>query len=214
MKNFLWLATLASALYCSRGVAQVSVDVPGGPSVDVGGGQVTVDPNANVNTPDVQVDTPNADVNVPDANVNVAPNATVAPNVNVNPPAASGNVQADVNAGVNADRDRADNRWRYRYHNGRWWYWQPNNSWVYWGGDRWNNYVAGQPFYGGPARRFNYYRGYNDGYYGNRYYDGYDGYYGDRYYDGYRGNRPYNYNNRGYYGRPGVNVGPGIRFNF
>jgi hypothetical protein len=52
--------------------------------------------------------------------------------------------------------------------------------------------------------RYNRYRYYDDGYYGNRYYD--DGYYGNRYYgDPYYGH----YRNRG----PGIGLGP-LRFGF
>jgi hypothetical protein len=38
---------------------------------------------------------------------------------------------------------RADNRWRYKFHQGTWWYWLPSNRWTFWTGDEWRPYSAG-----------------------------------------------------------------------
>ncbi|MCC7086975.1 MAG: hypothetical protein IT427_18400 [Pirellulales bacterium] len=39
-------------------------------------------------------------------------------------------------------QDRANDRWRFRFHNGEWWYWMPGNFWVYYRGNHWNRYDA------------------------------------------------------------------------
>lgn len=139
-----------------------------------------------------------------------------------------------TSANMNA-RDRnsrtANNRWRYKRHNGEWWYWTANNNWLFWRNGRWNRYNP-DTFQNRVARRVEdggarYVRNYDDRYYdrsynSRRYYDGtYDSgrYYNDRFYDGggrywsgYRGD-PRNYGGYdgfryGYgagYGNPYVN---------
>jgi hypothetical protein len=131
--------------------------------------------------------------------------------------------QDDHRQGTNT---QANNRWRYKRHNGEWWYWTSDNSWVYWRNSRWNPYdpasfqlpgtryverryvqegarpyVEDNRYYSTPTRRYSTgYRGpYGDGFYqgGRRYYGGgYDGY--GRYDDYGRGF--YDGRNRGGYG--------------
>lgn len=217
MRSFMWIAALAAAFYCTPSLAQVPdlpADIPNQPAADVegqfsgevqAGDQVRGQFNGRV---DGQID----------ADVDQLPNANTA---------GQAEVEANVQSGASdSDRNRGDNQWRYRRHNGRWWYWTPNNSWVYWNNNQWNPYVAGQSFRNNPARQYNYYRGpgnaydnrydgYYDGYnrsyrgYDNRYYDGYNNRYNNGYYGPGRGNYQ-RYNNQ-----PGVQVGPGgVRLNF
>lgn len=131
---------------------------------------------------------------------------------------------------------QADNRWRYKRHNGEWWYWTNDNRWLFWRDSRWNEYDPGTfQMPGNRAIDRNYVGDgggvtYSDG--GPAYsgggavYSGGGAVYGDgmsyrggggryystprqRYWTGYRGGyygQPYN---GGYYGRGGYGYGPG-----
>jgi hypothetical protein len=120
----------------------------------------------------------------------------------------------------------ADNRWRYRYHNGRWWYWQGDRGtgrWLYYNNNRWYDRELGR-FY--EPRRYMGYRGYDpydrrfDGPYyfdrdGRRYWrdgDGRyqrDGYWNDRFWnDGYRSRYRSYWNDYG--ARRGATIGGAI----
>jgi hypothetical protein len=138
-------------------------------------------------------------------------------------------VQANRTDGQTQSRNSgaADNRWRYKRHNGEWWYWTNNNNWLYWRNGRWNPYYADnfQPrvtrqFADQTGRSYNpsndgrYYddgrtiRRYSgDGYINRRTYDG--NYYDGRFYDN-RFDSRYNDGGRywtGYRGDPRYNQG-------
>jgi hypothetical protein len=70
------------------------------------------------------------------------------------------------NAAARADA-RANDQWRFKYHNNQWWYYTPQNNWVYHTNNAWQNYDANT--YVAPTPRYTTgYRGTtNNGYYNN-----------------------------------------------
>jgi hypothetical protein len=110
-------------------------------------------------------------------------------------------------------RQRGENSWRYKYHDGRWWYWLPSERWMMWENGRWidpPSYSlegapagAGEPGFAAPATQYppsvRYAPSYRrqqvltprprDWYYTGRTYDG-PYYYYDEFYRPYGGMRP------------------------